>query len=108
MTTPEDADALPPEAVARAIAHMNDDHAEDSLLIVRELAEPSATAARMTGIDGHGGTWVATVAGEERVVRIAWPARVADRTGIRDAVVALHRQARVGYGAGAAGPNDAA
>lgn len=85
---------LPAEATARAIAHMNDDHAEDCLLIVRSLAEPAATAARMTGIDGEAGTWLATVGGVETTVRIPWPSPIVDRSGIRDAVVELYHRAR--------------
>nr|WP_272818721.1 DUF2470 domain-containing protein [Prescottella equi] len=51
---------------------MNGDHTEDNLLIVRAFAEPDATAARMTGLDGRSGEWVAEVDGVDRTVRVPW------------------------------------
>jgi putative heme iron utilization protein len=40
------------EAVAQIARHMNDDHADDNVLIVRALGgQPEATAARMSGMD---------------------------------------------------------
>ena len=47
MSTP-----FPQEVVEAITRHMNADHAEDSLLIVRSLGDlPEATEARMTGLD---------------------------------------------------------
>lgn len=79
--------------VAAVTGHMNGDHTEDNLLIVRAFAEPDATAARMTGLDGQSGEWVAEVDGVDRTVRVPWLGPVTDRASIRTEVVALYRAA---------------
>ncbi|QCQ90411.1 DUF2470 domain-containing protein [Rhodococcus sp. SGAir0479] len=79
--------------VAAVTAHMNGDHTADNLLIVRAFAEPEATAARMTGLDGESGEWIADVAGSQRTVRVPWLGPVTDRASIRTEVVALYRAA---------------
>ncbi|MFC7449747.1 DUF2470 domain-containing protein [Rhodococcus daqingensis] len=79
--------------IAAVTGHMNGDHAADNLLIVRAFAEPSATAARMTGLDAAAGEWVAEVEGAERSVRVPWLGPVTDRASIRTEVVALYREA---------------
>lgn len=81
-------------AVVTAVTgHMNGDHTEDNLLIVRAFAEPDATAARMTGLDGRSGEWVAEVDGVDRTVRVPWLGPVTYRASIRTEVVALYRAA---------------
>ncbi|NKR59188.1 DUF2470 domain-containing protein [Rhodococcus hoagii] len=81
-------------AVVTAVTgHMNGDHTEDNLLIVRAFAEPDATAARMTGLDGRSGEWVAEVDGVDRTVRVPWLGPVTDRASIRTEVGALYRAA---------------
>ena len=87
MTTFDDA------VVAAVTGHMNGDHAADNLLIVRAFAEPAATTARMTGLDGACGEWVAELDGTERTVRVPWLGPVTDRASIRTEVVALYRAA---------------
>lgn len=82
-----------PAVIAAVTGHMNGDHAADNLLIVRAFAEPDATSARMTGLDGEYGEWAADVAGAVRTVRIPWLAPVTDRASIRTEVVALYRAA---------------
>jgi hypothetical protein len=88
------------DAVVEAVlAHMNDDHASDSLDIVRAFGRPQATAAQMVGLDGHGGVWwvevVDEAGGDGSELRVAWPdGEVTDRAGLRGAVVALHAAAR--------------
>ncbi len=78
------------DAVVTAVTgHMNGDHADDNLTIVRAFAEPDAAAARMTGLDTEAGEWVATVDGVERTVRVPWLGAVTDRASIRTEVVAL-------------------
>ncbi|GAB2660269.1 hypothetical protein GCM10027068_45400 [Prescottella soli] len=79
--------------IAAVTGHMNGDHTADNLLIVRAFAEPAATAARMTGLDGESGEWVAEVGGEQRTVRVPWLGPVTDRASIRTEVVALYRAA---------------
>lgn len=89
--------------VAAVTGHMNDDHTDDNLTIVRAFAEPSATTARMTGLDTDAGEWVATVDGVERTVRIPWLGAVTDRVSIRTEVVALCEQGRSRLGIEPAG-----
>ncbi|QVQ54688.1 DUF2470 domain-containing protein [Spiractinospora alimapuensis] len=73
---------------------MNEDHPEDSLLICRALGGvPDATAARMTGLDGHGGDFVVTVAGGETSVRLPWARELTERPQIRAEVVRMYREA---------------
>ncbi len=93
MTLPE-----PPrfdEATCAAVlAHMNDDHAGDSLRIVRTHGHPGASAAELTGIDEHGGTWHVTEGTAEATLRLSWPGGPAvERADLRRAVVALHEEA---------------
>lgn len=87
MTTFDDA------VITAVTRHMNDDHPADNLTIVRAFAEPTATAARMTGLDAEFGDWTATVDGTERSVRIAWPNELTDRASIRREVVTLQQTA---------------
>lgn len=73
------------------LAHMNDDHRDDSLRIVQAHGHPGATAAEMTGLDEHGGTWHVTEGAAEATLRVGWPdGPVTERAGLRGAVVALH------------------
>ena len=78
------------DVVAAVLHHMNDDHSDDSLVIVRGFAEPRATAATMTGLDADAGEWSADVDGEQQQVRIPWLGPVAERADIRREVVALY------------------
>lgn len=75
------------------LAHMNDDHLDDNLLIVRAFGpDPEAASAVMTGFDGDGGDWAATSAdGVATAVRIGWPGGAIDeRREVRREVVALY------------------
>ncbi|GAA1116957.1 putative heme iron utilization protein [Nocardiopsis composta] len=83
-----------PDVVRAVTAHMNDDHPEDTLVICRALGGvPEAGAARMTGLDGRGGDFAATVAGTEVAVRIPWRHPLTERAEIRREVVRLYREA---------------
>lgn len=82
-----------PDVVAAVTAHMNDDHADDSLLIVRAFAEPRAVHTRMTGVSSEAGVWMIVIDGQEQTVRIPWIEPVTDRRGLRTAVVALYQAA---------------
>lgn len=86
--------------VVKAVcAHMNDDHTDDSLRIVRAFGRPTATAAVMSGLDADGGVWTATVDGAEAEVRVPWPdGPIGERSEIRREVVALHEQACLALG----------
>lgn len=84
-----------PDVVAAVLAHMNDDHAEDSLLICRTLGDrPDATSAVMAGFDAEAATFDVSVPDGVVVVRLAWDRPVRDRSDVRVAVVAMFRAAQ--------------
>lgn len=84
------------EAIAR---HMNDDHAEDSVLIVRALGgQPEATAAVLTGLDADGVDFSVEVEGRTVPVRIPWSRRLTERSQVRVEVVRMYDQARKALG----------
>ncbi|WP_238418823.1 DUF2470 domain-containing protein [Gordonia sp. 'Campus'] len=90
-----------PEVVAAVLAHMNDDHADDSLLICRVLGgRPDATAATMTGFDHTAATFDVTVPEGVVGVRLTWDRPVRDRADVRVAVVAMFRAAQERSGQG--------
>ena len=91
--------AFPPEVIAAVCSHMNDDHVEDSLLIVRSLgAQPTATAASMAGLDDTVAVFVATVDGSEREVRVPWSTTITERPQIRAEVVRMYHEACAALG----------
>lgn len=75
--------------VAAITGHMNDDHTDDNLLIVRVFAKPEARSATMTDLDTEAGVW--DVDGE--TVTIPWPIEVTERPHVRAAVVKLYEDA---------------
>jgi hypothetical protein len=78
------------EAVTAIKRHMNDDHAEDALLIVRALGgRPDATAAVTTDVDGEAIYF--EVDGDE--VRVPWSTTLTERAQVRVEVVKLYEQA---------------
>ena len=79
-----------PEVVGAILHHMNDDHTDDSLTIVRAFADPAAEAATMTGVDAEGGTWDVVVDGRTRSHAVPWLGQVVERADIRREVVHLH------------------
>ncbi len=85
---------FPPDVVAAVVRHMNDDHAEDCLLICRALGgRPDATAARMTGMDADGFDFRATVGGAQVPVRVPFAQRLTERRQVRLEAVRMYRQA---------------
>lgn len=79
---------------AAVTAHMNDDHPEDNLLIVRAFGRPGATTARMVDVGVRNGTWVVTDSEGEHELTVPWlGGEIAERPQIRRAVVALYRRA---------------
>ena len=74
--------------------HMNGDHPEDNLLIVRAFGRPEATESTMTGLDANAGVWRAVDTSGEHEVRIDWPGGpIGERPEIRREVVALYKAA---------------
>ncbi|MEV0144725.1 MULTISPECIES: DUF2470 domain-containing protein [unclassified Nonomuraea] len=79
------------EAVEAIKRHMNDDHGDDALLIVRALGgRPEASRAVTSGLDGEAIEF--TVDGGERV-RVPWGEPLTERAQVRMAVVELYRRA---------------
>lgn len=94
MTAGSGSSPFPTEVVEAVCAHMNGDHADDSLLIVRTLgARPEATAASMTGFDGTAATFSVTVDGAEEQVRIPWSVPITERGAVRAEVVRMYHEA---------------
>jgi hypothetical protein len=76
------------DAVAR---HMNRDHPEDSLLIVRSLgAQPSATAASVSTLDAVSVTFDAVIEGRQQTVRVPWSTELTERAQIRGEVTRMY------------------
>lgn len=87
-------------AVTTAVLrHMNDDHAEDSLLICRALGDvPAAESAAMSGMDPAAIHFVAQVDGAPVEVRIPWSGPITERGQIRAEVVRMYHEARTVLG----------
>lgn len=84
--------AFDDSVVAAILHHMNDDHRDDNLLIVRAFGHPAAADAAMLGFDGDGGVWEVTdAAGTVTEARVAWPGGpITERPEVRREVVALY------------------
>ncbi|MDF2046874.1 MAG: hypothetical protein K0S70_4020 [Microbacterium sp.] len=85
-----------PEIQRAVLAHMNDDHRDDNVLIARAFGPVSTVvSARMTGFDGDGGEWVVTdEGGAVTEVRVPWPGgSIAERREVRREIVALYDEA---------------
>ena len=81
---------FPDEVVSAILTHMNSDHNGDNLIIVRAFADPDATSAIMTGLDGDAGYWLYD--GTEEL-RLPWSQTISERPEIRREIVALHSEA---------------
>lgn len=78
------------------LGHMNGDHGDDNLLIARAFGpEDDVESASMTGFDGDGGDWQATLAdGSTVAVRVPWPGgAITERPEVRREIVALYDEA---------------
>ena len=90
---------FPPEVVAQIAAHMNGDHADDNLLIVRALGGiPTATAARMSGLDADALEFAAVVDDIEVPVRIPFSERLTEHRQVRAETVRMYREACAALG----------
>jgi putative heme iron utilization protein len=88
------ASPFPPEVVEQIARHMNGDHADDNVLIVRALGGmPSATAARMSGMDADAMEFAAVVNGIEVPVRIPFSERLTERQQVRAEAVRMYHEA---------------
>jgi putative heme iron utilization protein len=82
-------------AAARAVAHLNDDHADALLSIAQALGGyPDATAANCSGIDRYGLDLVLETPRGAGETRVAFAERVDAPDGLRGATVELARRSR--------------
>lgn len=72
---------------------MNDDHADDSLLIARAFGDPDASSAVMTSLDDTAGYWSYTIGGDEHELRVPWSMTISERPEIRREIVKLYDEA---------------
>ena len=80
-----------PDVVDAVLHHMNDDHIDDNVLIVRAFAGRDTKDATMHDLDENGGTWRYAFEGEEQELHIPWPAgTIGERAEIRREIVALY------------------
>ena len=80
-------------ALTGVLRHMNGDHADVNILIVRAFSpESEVIAATMIGFDGDGGDWRAQpLTGDPFVVRVPWPGGpITERAQVRREIVALY------------------
>jgi putative heme iron utilization protein len=90
---------FPAEVIDQVARHMNDDHAEDNVLIVRGLGGVgAASAARMSGMDADGMDFEATVNGIAVPVRIPFSERITERRQIRAEAVRMYQEACAALG----------
>jgi putative heme iron utilization protein len=90
---------FPPEVVAQIAQHMNDDHADDNVLIVRGLGGArAATAARMADMDADGMDFAAAVNGVEVPIRIPFRERLTERRQVRAEAVRMYQDACAALG----------
>jgi putative heme iron utilization protein len=92
-------DPFPPEVVDQIARHMNDDHAADNVLIVRALGgAPTATAARMSGMDQDAMEFTAVVDDIEVPLRIPFAHRLTERAEVRAEAARMYREACAALG----------
>jgi heme iron utilization protein len=73
-----------------AVAHMNSDHAEATRLYATKLLKEDDGPWRISGLDPDG----ADLTAGDRTARLAFPMRVTSGKGLREALVALAKDAR--------------
>ena len=80
--------------LAAVLGHMNDDHRADNVLIARAFGpvDDAVDDAAMTGYDGQGGSWEASLSDGTTVhVRVDWPGGpITERPDVRREIVALY------------------
>ena len=92
-------DPFTADVVEQIARHMNGDHAEDNLMIVRALGGiPAATAARMSGVDVDGMEFVAVVDEIAVPVRVPFGERLTERSQVRVEAARMYREACAALG----------
>lgn len=99
MTDTAPAEFPTPEVVAAIMKHMNEDHADDSVLICRSLGgQPSTTAAVMTGMDADAIGFTAHTDAGPTPVTVPWSERLTERPQVRAEVVRMYHDACAALG----------
>jgi hypothetical protein len=87
-------DPFAPEVLVAVAEHMNTDHRDDSLRIVRSLgALPEATSASVARLDGGGVVFDVRVGDTQRSVRLPWSRPVRERRHFRREFVRMYHEA---------------
>lgn len=82
------------DAVAAIAAHMNDDHADDCIVIARAYSGvPEITSASVVGVDGAGMDLAAHAPDQSLTVRVPWSEPLPDRAAVRLEVVKAYEWA---------------
>ena len=85
---------FPDEVVNATIDYINAEHAQDALLIAQAFGDADAETCEMVGLDTFEGTWVFTVAGDQRLLDVPWPSgEVTDVAAVRAEIVTLYERA---------------
>ena len=83
-----------PDIVNAVLNHMNGDHLDDNLLIAQAFGDRDAETSEMIDLDENEGSWVFTVAGDQRMLDVPWPGGpITERAEIRREVVVLYENA---------------
>lgn len=84
---------FPDDVVRGVLAHMNNEHLDDNLLIARAFGHADAADASMTTLDADGGTWVYSAGGADHELTVPWSERLTERPQLRLEIVRLYEQA---------------
>ena len=80
--------------VAAVTSHVNDDHGDACLDIVRALGGVTAASeACLDDVDADAAVFVAVVGNGTVRVRVPWSRRITERAEIRHEIVAMHERA---------------
>jgi putative heme iron utilization protein len=83
-----------PDVVEAIMRHMNDDHADDSVVICRAFGgRADVEQVTMTGLDGDGMDFTAVAPEGEVAIRVPWGEPLTERAQVRAEVVRLHTEA---------------
>ena len=85
---------FPPDVVTAVLRHMNNDHADDCVLICRGLGgQPGTTRAVMSDVDGNAAYFDATVGDTVVPVRVPFREPITQRPQIRAEVTWMYYEA---------------
>ncbi len=99
MSTTNTENPFSEQVIAAVRDHMNLDHTEDSLLIVKSLGgQPDATEAEMSGMDGAGLDFLAKIDGKDTTVRVPWSEPLTERAQVRVEITRMYYDACAALG----------